>query len=79
MKKLNTTSARVISINGNNANEPTAYAVEAVAMVDGDFFLMPTLWHNSKTLPRFDVGDTIIVADIKGKDGKTRPTLLGKA
>ena len=47
MHKLNTTSARVISINGN-ANEPTAYAV-------------------------------IVFADIKGKDGVTRATLIGKA
>lgn len=78
MKKLNTTSARVISINGN-APEPTAYAVEAVAFKDGDFFTIPTLWHNSRTAPKFDVGDDIVFADIKGKDGVTRSTLLGKA
>jgi hypothetical protein len=78
MKKLNTTSARVISINGN-ANEPTAYAVEAVAFKDGDYFAIPTLWHNSRTAPKFDVGDDIVFADIKGKDGVSRTTLIGKA
>jgi hypothetical protein len=78
MQKLTTKSARVISINGN-ASEPTAYAVEAVAEIDGEFFSMPTLWHNSRSHPQFDIGDTIIVGDIKGKDGVVRPTLLGKA